>query len=197
MNLAMAVGSLIGVTAGGGWSISWYLCGLSVVLPDELRDLQGASLHCHPALLLPALPPCTAAALYTAAAACTSTAAAAALYTAAACMAHTTALMAVRCSQHLDKLCEFLSMCPCCWGEGLFHGFLNDYSPTPAPEDCIPHQNELRNVRSSQASQLPAQPPLIPFTLPPSPRDTTPLLSNLSSTSHYVSWNYSWSECWY
>jgi len=49
--------------------------------------------------------------------------------------------------KHLDKLSEFLSMCPCCWGEGLFHGFLNDYSPTPAPADCSSHQNELRNER--------------------------------------------------
>jgi len=49
--------------------------------------------------------------------------------------------------QRLDKVSKLIGRCKCCWGEGLFHHFVNDYSPIPPPEcqeDCQRKERECR-----------------------------------------------------
>jgi len=47
--------------------------------------------------------------------------------------------------KHLDAISDLIGSCKCCWGEGLFHHFVNDYFPVPEAASC--NQSELREAR--------------------------------------------------
>eukprot|EP00658_Telonema_sp_P-2_P008509 TRINITY_DN13212_c0_g1_i1.p1 TRINITY_DN13212_c0_g1~~TRINITY_DN13212_c0_g1_i1.p1 ORF type:complete len:379 (+),score=87.02 TRINITY_DN13212_c0_g1_i1:250-1386(+) len=49
--------------------------------------------------------------------------------------------------KRLDKISDYLGKCKCCWGQGLFHHFTNDYYPPPPPDFRSSNQQDLRACR--------------------------------------------------
>eukprot|EP00656_Telonema_subtile_P050503 TRINITY_DN6556_c0_g2_i1.p1 TRINITY_DN6556_c0_g2~~TRINITY_DN6556_c0_g2_i1.p1 ORF type:complete len:359 (+),score=61.24 TRINITY_DN6556_c0_g2_i1:181-1257(+) len=48
--------------------------------------------------------------------------------------------------QHLDRLADLTGRCKCCWGEGLFHHFTNDFFPVPDESHLSDDQIKLREA---------------------------------------------------
>eukprot|EP00658_Telonema_sp_P-2_P028915 TRINITY_DN22068_c0_g1_i12.p1 TRINITY_DN22068_c0_g1~~TRINITY_DN22068_c0_g1_i12.p1 ORF type:complete len:232 (+),score=39.55 TRINITY_DN22068_c0_g1_i12:763-1458(+) len=69
--------------------------------------------------------------------------------------------------QYLDRLADFLAKCKCCWGQGLFHQFVNDYYPLPDASHISTHQQQLRRARFLVG--MPAPVATTPRSMQPSP----------------------------